>query len=67
MTIDNFFNPPRDVSSKLISCHHLAMEIGQMDSATLALSQGWRFRLLGGHHLSLILQSFDERLELVVS
>lgn len=56
-----------DISSKLIKRYHEAMKIGQGDSAMISLLQAWRFRLLGGYNLSLILKTFEDRLKLSVS
>jgi len=64
-TVDIYFTPPRDISSKMIGCYHDAEKIGQVDSAMLALFCVWKFKLLGGHNLSLIMKSFKDQLELV--
>lgn len=52
-----------------MSCYNDASEIGQVDSAMIALKQSVRFKLLGGYNLALIAKSFEEEewLELTVS
>lgn len=68
ITIDIWFSSPRDVSKKLLKYHHHAKKLGQVDTAMIALQMGWRYLLYsGGENLSIMLQSTEERVELIVS
>jgi len=65
LVIDIWFIPPRVIGQKLLHNYENATRKGSIDTAMLSLQTGWRFKLLGGEHLSLIYKSSHDRLRLL--
>ena len=67
IAVDIWFQPPREVSRNLVTYHHNAMRTGQVHIAMAAFGMSCRYLLLGGENLSLLQQSYDDQIRLVVS
>jgi hypothetical protein len=65
VTIDIWFQPPRDIASRLLDFRQNALKLGGFDYALMSLDFGWRYNLLGGEKLSVIQQSSRERMKLL--
>jgi hypothetical protein len=66
-SVDIWFQSPRDISQKLAAYQHSAMRTGQVDFAMLALGCLCQYSVLGGENLSLLQQSYGDRVKLAVS
>jgi len=65
IAIEIWFHSPRDISSSLLEYHDSAMKAGEIDCALISLDFAWRFELLGGANLSIILPSVQDRFQLI--